>query len=1145
MIQTHCPDAARWRELLTEADPPDSAELEAHLSGCARCRTLLDEIAVGESGWLRDAARLAGPPDTDPEMTKTLHRLREYLPDDDHGPPIPLDFLTPSDQPGVLGTLGRYQVLEVIGRGAMGVVLKALDPDLLRPVAIKVMAPYLAPSGTARQRFLREARAAAAVRDDNIVTIHAVEPAELPYLVMEYVSGISLQARLDRDGPLPPRDIARIGMQAANGLAAAHKMGLAHRDIKPANILLENGVERVKITDFGLARAADDARLTQSGTAAGTPLYMSPEQARGETVDHRSDLFSLGSVLYTLATGFPPFRAGSTMGVLNRIANDPPRPIRETVPDFPAALEGIIMQLLQKDPDHRIQVAADVSIKLTGFLADPQPEPHRPRRRLPKWWETSLPVLAGILVLGTILYFKTNRGTLVVDVDDPAVTVRIVGDELNIHGAGPQVVSLKPGVYQVQAADVYGTTVAVEPQIVTIERNGKQIVKVTVKPNDPPARLPPADAADTNTDALLEERIKNILPDAQPDRLNLMRSAWREAKSKKTPPVTGSGGVREHAWYPKVRELMLQADDAGIDPDRLRSALTTAHDLAGTILKETTAVAPKKDESKIDPAWDKVLKQLADQFESLRNRLVGTKGSRFVTLATPVADLDKATAGLTEPDRTSVKRLLQLRDEFAEAREKALKVAGRLGENRGRVPGKEVEKLEDELRTHYEVLATRLGEMETLAVVLGAKLSEPPKEPTWDDRLKKLTDEFKTLRDRLAKTKPGGVLDTTAPGADPDRATAGLAPAEAVAAKKLLVLRDRFERMVPQFRIDIGQWEKAAQATKDRRQKAEAGMISLNELEAAQIEQTAAGRVLTGAEQEMAGILSDLGKLADELTGTGVPANPAGAAEAEFKKTLAEYDSLTLRLVNTPTGRALALTESDNLADGDLTTGGVPPTAVDTARRLLAVRAKIRVQKVEAEAHLFDLHRSETGAPAQSAALQGLKFRTGAIRGLVDDLKKLADEIDPPPTADAEFKKVMAEYDALVLRLAKTTGGRLLAITKPGNWGEGDITVAVGPDQTQLAAGKKLLWARDQINYQSSEAGRALKDLEGQRQRLKELKEQKAAANRLAEVEDQLRKAEQQLKFRTVTLGEFVGDVRWVADLWDPPAKKTGDSKNK
>src|SRR5688572_11913635 len=211
MVQLSCPDASRWEDLLADS-APDAAELEAHLAACPRCRSTLDDVAVGSSGWLRDAGRLAAETDRDPEMTRTLHRLRDALVDDHSGPPIPLDFLTPSDQPGTLGTLGRYQVLEVIGRGAMGIVLKALDPDLLRPVALKVMAPYLAPSGTARERFKREARAAAAVSHDHIVTIHAVEEANgMPYLVMEYISGISLQARIDRDGPLPPRDIARIG----------------------------------------------------------------------------------------------------------------------------------------------------------------------------------------------------------------------------------------------------------------------------------------------------------------------------------------------------------------------------------------------------------------------------------------------------------------------------------------------------------------------------------------------------------------------------------------------------------------------------------------------------------------------------------------------------------------------------------------------------------------------------------------------------------------------------------------------------------------------------------------------------------------------------------------------------------------------
>src|SRR2546426_12593279 len=175
------------------------------------------------------------------------------------------------------------------------------------------MAPHLATSAAAR-RFIREARAAAAVRNEHVINIHDVnELNNPPYLVMEYIDGVSLQERLDRRAPLELKEILRIGMQAATGLAAAHAQGLVHRDIKPANILLENGVERVKLTDFGLARLADDASLTQSGVVAGTPQYMAPEQARGEAVDSRADLFSLGSVLYALCTGRAPFRASGAL----------------------------------------------------------------------------------------------------------------------------------------------------------------------------------------------------------------------------------------------------------------------------------------------------------------------------------------------------------------------------------------------------------------------------------------------------------------------------------------------------------------------------------------------------------------------------------------------------------------------------------------------------------------------------------------------------------------------------------------------------------------------------------------------------------------------------------------------------------------
>jgi serine/threonine protein kinase len=228
-----------------------------------------------------------------------------------------LDFLAPSDKPGSLGRLDHYEVDEVIGHGGIGVVLQAFDERLHRVVAIKVIAAQLATSAIARRRFTREAQAAAAVSHDHIVTIHAVEEADgLPYLVMQYVDGMSLQDRLDGDGPLRLAEILRIGVQTAAGLAAAHAQGLVHRDIKPANILLENGVERVKITDFGLARAVDDASFVQSGVVAGTPQYMSPEQAEGKAVDVRTDLFSLGSVLYAMCTGRAPFRASGAFVVL-------------------------------------------------------------------------------------------------------------------------------------------------------------------------------------------------------------------------------------------------------------------------------------------------------------------------------------------------------------------------------------------------------------------------------------------------------------------------------------------------------------------------------------------------------------------------------------------------------------------------------------------------------------------------------------------------------------------------------------------------------------------------------------------------------------------------------------------------------------
>ena len=344
----HC-DPDQLHQLAEGCLPAEElASLEVHLRNCSQCQSTLDQLA-----------------DANPWLGAVRHYLTgETAAYTDTGSPsdAALDILAPSDWPDSLGRIGPYEVKALLGRGGMAVVFKAVDPALNRTIAIKVLAAHLASCGAARQRFLREAKAAAAVVHEHVVAVHHVEETRgLPYLVMEYVPGGSLQERLDRQGPLALPEILRIGMQVAAGLAAAHAQGLVHRDVKPANILLENGMERARLTDFGLARAVSDAALTQSGIVAGTPQYMAPEQARGEAVDHRADLFSLGSTLYAMCTGYPPFRAESAVAVLRRISDDEPRSVRELNAEIPAWFAEILTKLHAKDPAQRYQSAAEVS----------------------------------------------------------------------------------------------------------------------------------------------------------------------------------------------------------------------------------------------------------------------------------------------------------------------------------------------------------------------------------------------------------------------------------------------------------------------------------------------------------------------------------------------------------------------------------------------------------------------------------------------------------------------------------------------------------------------------------------------------------------------------------------------------------------
>jgi serine/threonine protein kinase len=281
-----------------------------------------------------------------------------------------LTFLGPPREQGSLGRLDDYEVLEGLGRGAAGVVFKARDTKLQRIVALKALAPRLAANSTARQRFIQEAQAAAAVRDDHVVAIHAVsDEGPVPYLVMEYVCGMTLEERLTQGKPLELKEVLRIGSQIAAGLAAAHAQGLAHRDLKPGNILLENSVQRVKITDFGLAQIADCPGPATDRVVAGTPLYMSPEQARGEATDTRTDLFSLGSLLYTLCARRSPFRADTMVEILKRVSDDEPAPLREIQPGIPEWLCQLIAKLHAKKPCDRFGSAREVRDLLSAQLA--------------------------------------------------------------------------------------------------------------------------------------------------------------------------------------------------------------------------------------------------------------------------------------------------------------------------------------------------------------------------------------------------------------------------------------------------------------------------------------------------------------------------------------------------------------------------------------------------------------------------------------------------------------------------------------------------------------------------------------------------------------------------------------------------------
>jgi serine/threonine protein kinase len=493
--------------LVDQLRDDDAVRVSEHLTMCDLCTDTFDN--------LRGATNLEAGHDASPAVPSADSLF------DDTPPPVAgvsppkssieertWSFLSPPLESGDLGSLGPYRVLKAIGLGGMGVVFQAEDPQLKRQVALKVVKPEYVAHEVARQRFLREAQAVAAINHDNVVAIYQVGGDEVPFLTMPLLEGETLAGRLGRQKTLPPHEALRIGRQIAMGMDAAHRRGVIHRDIKPANIWLEKGDDRVKLLDFGLARPADtDSNLTSTGTVAGTPLYMAPEQIEAKVADERSDLYSLGCVLYRMLTGETPFAASTPLAVLSAVANQNAHPLHEVAKDVPRPLSDLVMRLLEKDPDQRPQSAAMVldemeriQKSLDAAAVEPTPRVPIPNASLHPWRSvaaiaTTVAVLS--LLAAAVIVLKTPRGTVTIDTRDESVRVAIKrgGKLIEIVDADSAwTVRLREGSYEVELRNT-DDRFTLENDKIDVVRGEQTLVKVVFKRNNSEAGVPQVGAA--------------------------------------------------------------------------------------------------------------------------------------------------------------------------------------------------------------------------------------------------------------------------------------------------------------------------------------------------------------------------------------------------------------------------------------------------------------------------------------------------------------------------------------------------------------------------------------------------------------------------------------------------------------------------
>lgn len=374
-----CPKTEELAQILDQAADVDH-KLSNHLAVCRSCQQIMEWIAGDESFWKSAEESLKVTAFEDNQYRATTKIVDSICALSSGEDPRNLDplcqheiqqmtsLLEPASHPELLGRIGRYELEQLVGRGGMGLVFRGYDTDLHRIVAIKTLAIHLVPIKSARERFIREGRACASLVHPHIVPVHdVINEGPTPALVMQYVAGPTLEAYLGEHGPLRVEHALSLMEQLCEALNAAHGKGFVHRDIKPGNVLLEVDASRALLTDFGLVRTLDDATLTRSGLLAGTPEYMSPEQARGERAEVASDLFSMGSLFYCMLAGHAPFRAVEPMAVMNQICHATHTSIRELQPNVPIEVSELIDRLLEKEPDSRLSTAEELGAALIAL----------------------------------------------------------------------------------------------------------------------------------------------------------------------------------------------------------------------------------------------------------------------------------------------------------------------------------------------------------------------------------------------------------------------------------------------------------------------------------------------------------------------------------------------------------------------------------------------------------------------------------------------------------------------------------------------------------------------------------------------------------------------------------------------------------